>query len=228
MIATLREIISCLPGSFSIPRDLLRAVRGAAVALVCLFATASPVRAQAFELTPVGGYRFGNDFFEIVTQQPVDLDVTPALGFVLDVPLSDGLHFETLLTHQHAQVSTFSRPRPSSPPERWNVAVDYFEAGASQELQGGPVRPFLSGLFGLTRYATEGDSEFRLTIGAGGGVKVFPVQHVGFRLDSRLFATFVDASTNVIACGGGGCLATLHLNVVWQLEFTAGIVVRFH
>jgi len=80
----------------------------------------------------------------------------------------------------------------------------------------------------LTRYAIEGDNEFRLTIGAGGGVKLFPVQHVGFRLDSRLFATFVDAAANVIACGGGGCLSTLHLNVVWQLEFTAGIVVRFH
>jgi hypothetical protein len=57
-------------------------------------------------------------------------------------------------------------------------------------------------------------------------VKVFPTPHVGLRLESRVFATFVDANGTAIACGPGGCLLALHVNVAWQIEFTAGLVVR--
>jgi hypothetical protein len=52
------------------------------------------------------------------------------------------------------------------------------QAGGLQEFSGGRVRPFLTGVLGLTRYAAEGaNSEIRFTAGAGGGVKLFPVSH---------------------------------------------------
>ena len=91
----------------------------------------------------------------------------------------------------------------------------------------GRLRPFLTGTLGLTRYAAEADSELRFTLGAGGGMKLFPTPHVGLRLDGRVFATFVDAGGSVIACSPGSCFLALHADVVWQAEFTAGVVVRF-
>ena len=43
----------------------------------------------------------------------------------------------------------------------------------------------------------------------------------------RLFATFVDAEGQAIACTPGICLFSLDADIVWQVEFSAGIVVGF-
>jgi hypothetical protein len=71
----------------------------------------------------------------------------------------------------------------------------------------------------------EADSEVRFLVSAGGGVKIFPVPHLGVRLDGRVFATFLDASASTVLCSGG-CIARLRVNIAWQAEFTAGLVVR--
>ena len=45
-------------------------------------------------------------------------------------------------------------------------------------------------------------------------------------LDGRLFSTFVDGGGNAIACTAGVCLVGLHVSIVWQAEFTAGVILR--
>jgi hypothetical protein len=182
--------------------------------------------AQAFELAPFGGYRFGGDFFELVTEQPVDLDGATAVGVAFNVPLAArGSYLEGLFTHQ---VAHFTVPaRRSGVPVRWAITVDHWMGGGLQEFGSGPVRPFLTGMLGLTRYAAAGDSEIRFTLGAGGGAKLFPARRVGVRLDSRVFATFVDAQGQAIACTPGLCLVGFDADLVWQLELTAGLVVVF-
>jgi hypothetical protein len=101
--------------------------------------------------------------------------------------------------------------------------------GGLQEFGGERVRPFLTGMLGLTRYAGEGDSEVRFAMSAGGGVKLFPTRHLGLRLDGRLFATFVDANLAFLACGSvsGTCFVAFRTDVVFQAEFTAGAVLKF-
>jgi hypothetical protein len=192
--------------------------------LACLLGHPSPLRAQGVEMTPFGGYRFGGGFFELITGQPVDLDGAPALGVVVDVPLWNGLQVEGLFTHQNAEVLV--PVRPFGPATRWRISVDHWQAGGLREFGGGPVRPLLTGTLGLTRFAAEGDNEIRFTVGAGGGVKLFVVPRVGVRLDGRLFATFVDADGSAVACSPGICLIAIDTDVVWQAEFTAGVVVR--
>ena len=183
-----------------------------------------PAGAQNVEIMPFGGYRFGGDFFELVSQHPVDLDGAPALGFVLNVPLYNGMQFEGLFTHQQAHVSIPAQP--FDPATRWHITVDHLQGGGLQEFATGRVRPFLTGVLGLTRYAAEGENEVRFTVGAGGGVKLFPLTHVGLRLDGRLYTTFVDADATVLACSPGACIAAVNVDLVWQAEFTAGIVFR--
>jgi hypothetical protein len=198
----------------------------AAMAIIVCLGHASAVYAQAVEITPLIGYRFGGDFFEIVTRQPVDLDGAPALGVVVDVPLSNGLQVEGLFTHQDADV--IAPVRPFGPARLWRITVDHWQGGGLQEFSAGRVRPFLTGTLGLTRYATDGDNEIRFAVGTGGGVKLFPLSQVGLRLEGRVFATFDDADSRFIFCSPGGCFYSFAADVVWQAEFTAGIVVRFH
>jgi hypothetical protein len=199
----------------------------AVIAAMACLCQAPALSAQSIEVTPFGGYRFGGDFFEIVTGQPVDLDGAPALGVAVDVPLSEGLQVEGFFTHQDATVVTQTRPFGLS--RSWRIAVDHWQGGGLQEFSRGRIRPFLTGTLGLTRYATEGDNEFRFSVGTGGGIKLFPMSHIGLRLESRVFMTFDDAEGRLIFCssGSGTCAFAINADVVWQAEFTAGLVFRF-
>jgi hypothetical protein len=189
-------------------------------------AQAATLGAQSFEVTPFGGYRFGGDFFELITGQPVDLDGAPVFGVAVDAQTHDGFQIEGLFTHQWARVTVPSR-QLGMPTVQFPIAIDHWLAGGLQEFDTGRSRPFLTGMLGLTRYASDLDSEIRFALSAGGGVKLLPSRHVGVRLDGRVFATFVDAHGTAIACGTGTCLIALNVNVVWQAEFTAGAVIRF-
>lgn len=197
------------------------------VALMLAWRLCAPVTAsaQTLEISPIAGYRFGGDFFELLTNQRVDLDGAPVVGLAVNVPLHDGLQVEGLFTHQEAQLTVPSRPSGAS--TRWRVTVDHALAGGLQEFGTARARPFLTGLLGLTRYAAADDNEIRFTISAGGGVKLFPVRHVAARLDGRVFATIVDADAGAIACSPGICLVAFDAHVVWQAEFTAGISIVF-
>ena len=191
----------------------------------CLLGAPAVAFAQTLEVTPFAGYRFGGDFFEIVTGQRVDLDGAPSFGVTVDVPLWDGIQIEGLFTHQHAHVLIPAGPfRPAA---RWQISVDHWQGGGLQEFGGGRIRPFLTGTFGLTRYAAADDSEIRIALGAGGGVKMFPSRRVGVRLDGRVFATFVDADASLGVCGVGTCFIRFRADIVWQADFTAGVVLRF-
>ena len=199
-----------------------------AALLAAALGSASPLSAQPIEVSPFYGYRFGGSFFELYTPGPFDFDGAPAMGVAFDVPVYDeGLQFEGLFTHQAATV--LAPAGPGRPVRSWRISADHWLAGGLQEFSfsGYRVRGFTTGMFGLTRYAAESDSEFRFTLSAGGGVKLLPSSRFGIRLDGRVFATFLDGNGNAIACTPGVCLVGLHVNIAWQSEFTAGVIVRF-
>ena len=76
------------------------------------------------EIAPFGGYRFGGDFFELITGQRVDLDGAPAWGATVGVPLAHpGLLFEGLFTHQHANLIVSSPA--TALPRPWHITVEH-------------------------------------------------------------------------------------------------------
>ena len=94
--------------------------RAIPVVLGIVVATAAlsiPASAQPVEIAPVGGYRFGGGFFEQVTQQQVDLDGAPVFGFVVNVPLHDGLFVEAFASHQQGSVTV--PDSATAPATRW-------------------------------------------------------------------------------------------------------------
>ena len=90
------------------------------------------------------------------------------------------------------------------------------------------MRPFAIGTLGLTRYAGGGDSEMRFSLGAGGGVKLFPTSRVGVRLNTQVSATFVYVDARVGACSPGICFFGINTDVVWQIEFSTGLIFRIN
>jgi hypothetical protein len=185
-------------------------------------------RAQTVEITPFGGYRVGGGFFDVQAGRVVDDDAAPSVGLVVNVDVglaTPGLKFEGLFSREQVRVEI----RPDSlfePPTLVRVEVDQMQLGGIQEFGQTRVRPFLSGLLGLTRYATPGDTEVRFSVGAGGGVKLFATRHLGIRLDGRTYVTLVDVNSAGV-CGGYGCLINFNVSPIWQGDFTAGLIVAF-
>lgn len=215
----------------------LRMVRAIGL-VICVLAQASLAGAQGggeagrkapphegVELSPLVGYRFGNDFFEIVAGQPIDTDGSATFGVMVGVPLGGGLQVEAQYSHQEATVTVpadlFFRPEV-----RTKVTIDHWLAGALQEYSKGRARPYAIGGVGLTRYAGADDSEMRFTASAGGGVKLFPKSRVGVRFNSQIYATFVYADATVVSYSPGLSLLGLHADIVWQIDFTAALVFK--
>ena len=206
---------------------MARPSRLGVVVTAALVGASAPLHAQTVEVTPFGGFRFGSVLVDAATSRPLEVDGAPAVGVTVDVPLSNGMQFEAAFSHQKATI--FAAGEALTPSLQSHVTVDHWQAGGLQEYDvANRARPFLTGVLGLTRYASGGGNEIRFTAGGGGGVKLFPVPQLGVRLDGKVFATFVDAHGTGVACGGRGCLIALHLSVAWQAEFTAGLVVRLH
>ena len=192
---------------------------------IVLLLRSSVVLGQTVEAAPVGGYRIGGDLFEFMTNSSVDTDGAPVVGGALNVALGDGLSFEVLVTCQEAHV-TIPRRRSSAAPAHGRVVVDQWLAGGRQ-VRGGASRPFPHGIVGIDPLWIEGDNEVRFTVAAGGGIKLPLQRRLGIRLDGRVFTTFVDADTRAVACAQGRCLIGLDVNVAWQAEFTAAMILVF-
>ena len=190
-----------------------------------LASAASMASAQTVEVSPFVGYRFGGDLYEIHTGAALDIDGAATVGGTVDLFVERGLSFSFLYAHQDARIeSVDSWGRVT---DYGRLSVDHWHVGGTQEFGGGAVRPFLVGTLGLTHFGAPGDSELRFSMAGGGGVKLMPTRHVGVRLDGRVYAVFVDGWTGAGVCGGAGCLVGVDVSIIWQAEFTAGIVVGF-
>jgi len=202
------------------------AARGAVSGLLLwLMSIAAPssLRAQTLEVAPFGGYRFGGDLYEVYTGTPLDIDGGPTVGGLFDVFLEPGLSVTFLYAHQQADIQGEVRPGVEV---TWpTLSVDHWHVGGTQAFGTGKVQPLLTGTLGLTRFGSNGDSEVRFSMAAGGGVKLMPTRHVGVRLDGRVYAVIADAAT--VGVCAQRCLIGVDASIVWQAEFTAGLVFAF-
>lgn len=194
------------------------------LALILLLSAPAPVVAQTFEISPFAGYRFGGDLFEAAAEQFLDIDGAPVAGAVINVGMWNGLSFEALASTQWADIDV--RPHAFDPPVRERAYVNQFLAGGRQDFGNRNVRPFMTGLAGLTHYSVNGDDEVRFALSGGGGVRIGADHHVQLRLEGRVYTTFVDVEVESAVCGGG-CVGFVDVDVAWQAEFTAGLVFAF-
>lgn len=198
-----------------------------AACLACLVLAAAPrtVQAQGVEITPFGGYRLGGDLYEEAAGTSLDVDGAPSFGAMVDIPLDPNTALAVVYSHQQSRVDIPGPPGTAG--SRQTLAIDHLMVGGTEELMPGRVRPFLTGALGLTRFGAASEYEVRFSAAAGGGVKLMPTRHVGLRLDGRVYAVFVDGNAEGGICAPGGCIIGLDVSMLWQAEFTAGLVLAF-
>lgn len=186
-----------------------------------------PAEAQRVEVAPFGGYRVGPSVGQVNGRPVIDDDGGSSIGVVVDVVfggLTDGLKVEGVFSRQTADLRV--RTGIFDPPDSVRVEVDQILVGGVRDLSDSRVRPFLSGLLGITRYAVPGDTEVRFAVGVGTGLKLYATRNIGVRLDARGYMTVTDLSGAGV-CGGYGCAIAFSVSPAFQGDFTAGLMVAF-
>ena len=180
--------------------------------------------AEGFRFTPYLGYRAGGDFEDAATGSTIDLDESETYGFVISKDSDDALEFSYTL-----QPTKLSGGRGVSSEQLFDVDVMNLMVVGKNILNpnnGG----FVSGMVGITHFDPRGvslSSETRFALGAGGGIDYRISDNLGFRLEGRGIATFLDSSGGVFCSSSQGCSAFVDSSVLLQFEALAGLSFRF-
>lgn len=182
--------------------------------------------AQAVEVAPFAGFRYGGGFEDANTLSRFAVGNSAARGLLLDFDSEPDQQIEVLLSRQATQLST-AGPYTGNP--LFGLTIDYYHIGGLYMLPDFQrVRPFVSGTFGLTRMAPQRSgltTENHLSLSLGSGAKFFLTKNLGLRFDMRAIYTMVNADTAIFC--NGGCTIKVRSNGLVQTEIGAALLVRF-
>jgi hypothetical protein len=146
-------------------------------------------------------------------------------GITLSLPIAPGMKAELMYNRLVSDLTV--REYGNAPYVYTKVATQYFHVGAVKELMSeGVVRPYGTGSMGATVFSDREGFEsdrWRFSIGLGGGLKIFPTERIGFRLQARML---VPLYFNGIWFGTGGGGVSTSSSIV-QGDFTGGVILAF-
>jgi opacity protein-like surface antigen len=184
-----------------------------------------PAMASAldFEVAPFVGYRFGGNFEDSTTGQSADAKESVAYGLAFDVEYAPDRMVEVYYSRQSTE---FKDTSPSV-----DVDIEYYQIGGVAEYTQDEYTPYLVGTIGASRFSPDGgfDSETRFAATLGGGVKWFINDNFALKFEARGFISAFDSNADVFCVSSGGAVCRFRVSgsVVWQLEATAGVAIRF-
>lgn len=178
-------------------QNLRSATLFAVVAAFALFVPVQPATAQSggFEITPFAAYRLSGD---------VDFDFGPELevdegdlfGVSLDFAINDSMQVEVLASRQETDL-ILDRGLFGERGRLSDITFTTLHGGFLYHWRNGQVDPFVVASAGVTDVDPGfpgSDSEIRPSGSFGGGVKLHFSEHVGLRLEGRVYVTDLDTS----------------------------------
>jgi len=183
--------------------------------------------AEGFQITPFLGYRIGGDFEDGGTGVELSLAEEETYGIILNKDIGPGKQYEFFYSFQPSRLTAGGIVTPGVLAD---VDVEYFHIGGRNYWDKGAVRTFVVGSVGATHFdpnAPNLGSETRFSIGLGGGVELGGESRIGFRLEGRGFATFLDSEGAVFCDSSGGCVVLVASDLLWQFEVGAGVTFKF-
>jgi hypothetical protein len=193
----------------------------------------SSLFAQRFELTPFAGYRFGGKIhgIEIQSQDSLttgELKIANGVnyGLIFDISLNKDLQLEFHVERQNSELILKDNEFQDEV-KLTDLTVDYYQVGLVIQPNTGETRVFIDFTFGLTRFDAKEDfdSEMRYSTGLALGLKRYLNKKIGFRLQSRWTATYIQ-STNQLFCENSGlCFAVPKTVFMNQVDISGGIII---
>lgn len=177
----------------------------------------------------------------------VGLEITGYTGYMLggkvnfydgSIKIGDGQNWGVMLGYRIAPEVTLEvfynrlvsdltvREYASDPYDYTKISTNYIHVGSTKEFMDDVFRPFLGGSLGATIFSDQEGNDgdrWRFSFGLAGGIKIFPFDRIGFRLQARML---VPLYFNGIWVGTGGGGVSTSSSIV-QGDFTGGLIVAF-
>lgn len=210
------------------------------ICAVTLVALSCPLAAQdnhqpvsvplSFEATPLFGYRTNSTFTTDPVIPGVTTKVTFEGGFAWGFDFGARIYDEDEVAFRWIRQGSQVRFTPALGPSS-SVNLDQFYLDFIHEYQIEEwtywARPYIMASIGLTHLS--GNSSFsninRFSFGMGGGMKVFPSSHVGFKVQAEWLPIVFNPETTAVC--GNNCVVRFGGKLGNQVGFTAGPVFRF-
>ncbi len=193
------------------------------VSLLCLLPPTAVAAGDGLEFMPFAGYRFGGSFDEEISGQSLDVEDHRNWGFAISKPASSNTRYELLYSHQETRLSDRTDPQ-----DAFDLDIQYLHLGGTVDVNYERFIPFFSGGIGMT-HMSPGRSGFtdetRLSLSLGGGLKWYPTDRLGIRLEMRGYGTLMDTSGTLFC--DGGCQLELSSDLFPQFETNLGLIFRF-
>ena len=210
------------------------------VTLATLLVLGMPVAAWAqatqFEITPFLGFRFGGGFKAGTVNQPTlpalqDLKIKEGFnyGLIVDITLVEGLQLEFWGERQNTTLE-IKDGGAADTLGALDLNLYYAHAGVLWEVNRSyerPLRPIVGLTLGVTVMNPKDvgrSTETRFSIGLVGGVKYFPGDAIGFRLQTRIVGTYL-ADNNSIFCVDQSCYTIPETAYMVQLDISGGVII---
>jgi len=183
-----------------------------------------------FDLTPFSGYRTSMSFaiepHVTGTNPRLVLDASPSYGISFGVRLRE----EDLIEVRWARQDSYIRSvdiTPQVPIQR--IALDQFHGDFSHEplIEDWPswAKPFVVASVGATHFSSNPSNFTRFSFGIGGGIRLLPSRHLGFKIQAEWLPALVDPSVTFVCAGG--CVLHIGSTVASQREVLVGPLLRF-
>jgi len=184
-------------------------------------------QAQRAEITPLAGYQFGGSLD--VREGKLKIGDALVYGVSADVTIRDELQGEFFWIRQDTEITLEDRTLGETR-KLFDAAIEYYHVGALYLLLDGPVRPFggfSMGIAVLSPQDSDLSSETRFSGALTGGLKIFPTERIGIRMQFQLLMPFQYGSAGIF-CGSGGCSAGVGgSSTVFQGSANGGIILAF-
>jgi hypothetical protein len=194
-----------------------------AFAVVMILLAHSPAQAQSWEASGLFGFT-PSAAIDQRASELTDADIRGGFTWGLQGArfLTPSLGAEVLWTQQ---ASAFEVGTSDGKADLFAMIVRQLHGNVVYRLGRADAKwqPFVFGGLGATFFSGDAvESETKLSLDAGGGVKWFLSRSVGARAHVRYKPTFLSDSSSDFCDPFGFCQGTLH-----QIEFAAAAVVRF-
>ena len=189
----------------------------------CLLA-AVPV--AALDLTLLQGTQGGGRLQHIVTEENLQFDTTPVQALVIGAPSSGFQDLELFYSRQQTSLEEGGTQVPSN--QLFDLDVHYLHLGGtvlSERWYG--LQGFLSGGLGVSHFSPSlsgAEAENRTSMSVGLGARWMPTQHIGLRLEGRLFGTLFNSNTRIFC--SGGCSFSVNGDLLTQHAVFAGLTLH--
>ena len=180
-----------------------------------------------FEITPIGGYRFGGTFEIEASDASYEIEDSSSNGLILNLRHRANTQWELLFSRQtsEAELASGVGPQPLV-----DMELQVLQIGGTYQGQGDTVRPYLAATIGGTRIKTNADCDSFFSGSIGVGLQIRPLSRLGIRLEARAYGTLTDSNTDLFCRTSPDlsiCAVRVEDDLLGQLETFAGVVFRF-